>query len=199
MSSSPLANGLPTPAYTYAEFRALVGHLVAARRTSGPDQTPGLIRFTQQNLAHLDRGCTRPLLPALVEKIRHLDHKEHWVILAEAWCGDTAHCLPILARLAESSAGHVKLHVLLRSDHPAVMAAHQTNGKNSIPKLVRLDAATRRELGSWGARPAPAQALSVQLHADPAQHTSQIVRAMNDWYETDNGQTLQQELLDQLR
>ncbi|GAA4356290.1 hypothetical protein GCM10023185_19960 [Hymenobacter saemangeumensis] len=199
MSDSPLAAGLPTPAYTYAEFRALVAGLAAERRTSGPDQLPGLIRFTQQNGEHLDRACAVPLLPALVEAIRHLPRAEHWVVLAEAWCGDTAHSLPILARLAEGSAGHAKLHVLLRSDHPVVMAAHQTNGKNIIPKLIRLDASTRQELGSWGGRPAPAQALNQQLHADPAMHTSQIVRAMNDWYEADQGQTLQQELLAQLQ
>jgi|SRR6476661_1355087 len=194
---SPLAAGLPSPAYTYAEFRALVSHLAAERRTSGPDQTPGLIRFTQQNLAHLDRAYAAPLLPELVEHLRHLTRSETWVVLAEAWCGDTAHSLPILARLAEGSAGHVNLHVLLRSDHPEVMAAHQTNGKNSIPKLIRLDAATGQELGSWGARPAGAQALSVALHADPDIHTNQKVRAMNEWYEADNGKSLQQELLAQ--
>ena len=197
-SVSPLAAGLPAPAYTYAEFRALVGRLAAERRTSGPDQTPGLIRFTQQNVAHLDRAGAAPLLPALVEKIRHLPRPEHWVVLAEAWCGDTAHSLPVLARLAEGSAGQVGLHVLLRSDHPAVMEAHQTNGKNSIPKLIRLDAASRQELGSWGGRPAGAQALNLKLHADPEMHTSQIVRAMNEWYAADNGQALQEELLTQL-
>jgi hypothetical protein len=190
-----MPHSLPTPAYTYPEFRALVESLAAERRTTGPDQTPGLLRMTQQNGAHLDRAHAEPLLPELVEKIRRLPQAENWLVLAEAWCADTAFSLPVLAHLAEASAGRVQLHVLLRSDHPALMAAHQTNDKNSIPKLIRQDAASGQDLGAWGPRPAAAQALSERLHADKSLHTAHIVRTMNAWYEEDRGQTLQQELL----
>ena len=191
----PLPAIVPAPAFTYAEFRTLVGRLVAEHRTSGPDQGPGLLRYTDQNQAHLDRAHAVPLLPALVEKITRLDKPEHWLVLGEAWCGDTAHTLPILAHLAEESAGKIDLHVLLRSDHPELMAAHQTNGSNSIPKLIRRDAATGADLATWGPRPAAAQALSHQLHADKSLHTNQIVKSMNAWYEADNGQAVQAELL----
>ncbi|MBF9143226.1 thioredoxin family protein [Hymenobacter properus] len=190
---SPVA--VPQPAYTYAEFRALVATLAAERRTTGPEQTPGLIRYTDQNQAHLDRAHAVPLLPELVEKLANLPRPEQWLVLAEAWCGDTAHTLPILAHLAEVSAGRVTLHVLLRSDHPALMAAHQTNGGNSIPKLVRRDAATGTDLGDWGPRPAAAQELAHRLHADKSLHVNQIIKEMNAWYEADNGAALQHELL----
>jgi hypothetical protein len=185
---------LPQPAYTYAEFRALVSKLAAEHRTTGPDQLPVFIRLTSQHQAHLDEASEMPLLPALVEVLRHLPRPEHWLVLAEVWCGDTAFSLPVLARLAESSAGQVNLHVLLRSDHPGLMARYQTNGKNSIPKLIHYDAATGQELGRWGSRPAAAQALSEQLHADPSLHTNQLQRTMNEWYRADQGQSLQQEL-----
>ena len=162
-----MSASVPAPAYTYPEFRALLGQLAAEHRTTGPDQTPGLIRYTDQNQAHLDRGYALPLLPALEERLRQLPRPEQWLLLGEAWCGDTAHTLPVLAHLAARSEGRVSLHVLLRSDHPAVMAAYQTNGKNSIPKLIRRDAETGADLGTWGPRPAAAQALSQQLHSDP--------------------------------
>lgn len=186
---------LPTPAYTYPEFRALVGRLAAERRTTGPDQTPGLIRYTDQNQAHLDRGSALPLLPALLARLHQLPRPEQWLVLGEAWCGDTAHTLPVLAHLAAQSQGRVSLHVVLRSDHPELMAAYQTDGKNSIPKLIRRNAETGADLGTWGPRPAAAQALSHQLHHDPTLHTNQIVKAMNDWYATDAGHSVQQELL----
>jgi hypothetical protein len=190
-----LPAAVPTPAFTYAQFRDLVRTLAAEHRTSGPDQNPGLVRYTDQNQAHLDRAHALPLLPELVDKIRQLPQPEHWLVLGEAWCGDTAHLLPILAHLAEESAGKIQLHLLLRSDHPTLMAAHQTNGGNSIPKLVRRDAATGTDLGDWGPRPAAAQQLARELHADKELHTNQIVKTMNAWYEADNGQALQQELL----
>jgi len=201
MSSSialPTAALVPTPAYTYAQFRELLRTLVAERRTTGPDQNPGLIRYTAQNEAHLDRAQAVPLLPALVARLQALPQPEQWLVLAEAWCGDTAHTLPVLAQLAAASAGRVQLHVLLRSEHPALMAAHQTDGGNSIPKLIRRNAATGDDLGAWGPRPAEAQALAKALHADKTLHTNEIIKTMNAWYAADNGQAVQQELLNLL-
>jgi hypothetical protein len=186
---------VPAPAYTFAQFRTLVDTLTAERRTTGPDQTPGLVRYTDQNRLHLDRAYAMPLLPELVEKLTHLPRPEQWLVLGEAWCGDTAHLLPILAHLADESAGRVELHVLLRSDHPALMEAHQTNGSNSIPKLIRRDRDTGAELGDWGPRPAIAGVLAEQLHADKSLHTNEIVKTMNVWYEADNGRAVQEELL----
>ena len=194
-----MSAAVPTPAYTYPEFRALLGQLAAEHRTTGPDQTPGLIRYTDQNQAHLDRGYALPLLPALEERLRQLPRPEQWLLLGEAWCGDTAHLLPVLAHLAARSEGRATLHVVLRSDHPELMAAYQTDGKNSIPKLIRRDAETGADLGTWGPRPAVAQALAKQLHDDKTLHTNQIVKAMNAWYADDAGQSVQRELLATLK
>jgi hypothetical protein len=194
MSQLPTA-ALPTPAYTYDAFRALVRDLAAEHRTTGPEQSPGLIRYTDQNQGHLDRAYALPLLPALVEKVRTLPQPEAWLVLGEAWCGDTAHALPVLAHLADESEGRVTLHVVLRSEHPEIMAAHQTNGKNSIPKLIRCDAETGADLGDWGPRPAAAHKLAHRLHADKTLHTNQVVKQMNEWYAADAGQSMQQELL----
>lgn len=196
-STSPLTAGPPTPSYTYAEFRRLIAELAATHRTTGPDQLPLLLHTTAQNQAHLDRAYADPLLPEVAAALaQHVPASGwEWVVLAEAWCGDTAHGLPVLARMAEASAGRISLHILLRSDHPDVMAAHQTNGKNSIPKLICLDVATRRELGTWGPRPAEAQYLSTKLHEDKDLRITQILKQMNAWYETDRGFSIQRELL----
>lgn len=196
---SPLLTGLPAPHYTYPEFRQLVTELAAAHRTTGPDQLPLLLHTTDQNQAHLDRAyaAADPLLAELPAALAtHVPATGwDWVVLAEAWCGDTAHALPVLARVTEASGGRIGLRVLLRSDHPAVMAAHQTNGKNSIPKLICLSRATRHELGAWGPRPAAAQALSARLHDDKTLRVTQIIRQMTAWYEADQGQAIQHELL----
>ena len=191
----PLPAAVPAPAYTYPEFRALLSTLAAEHRTTGPDQTPGLVRYTDQNQAHLDRAHALPLLPELVDRLRQLSRPEQWLVLGEAWCGDTAHTLPVLARLAEESAGRVQLHVVLRSEHPDLMAAHQTNGKDSIPKLIRRDAETGTDLGDWGPRPAAAQVLAHDLHADKSLHTNEVIKGMNAWYAADKGASVQRELL----
>ena len=189
--------GLPTPHYTYPEFRRLVADLAATHRTSGPDQLPLLLHTTVQNQTHLDRSYQEAILPEVATALERYAPATgwDWVVLGEAWCGDTAHVLPVLERMAEAGAGRIHLHVLLRSDHPAVMAAHQTNGKDSIPKLICLDKATGRELSSWGPRPAEAQKLSVDLHADRELRVTQVIKQMNAWYEADQGQSIQREVL----
>lgn len=191
----PFTSAVLDTALSYPEFRTLVGQLAQERRTSGPDQLPLLIRTTEQNQALLDQAYQFPLLPELVEAARGLARPWRWAVLAEAWCGDTAHHLPVLAHLAEASNQRIDLRVLLRSEHPDLMAEYQTNGKNSIPKLICLDAATLTELGTWGPRPAAAQALSDRLHADSNLPITQLIKQMNAWADADQGQALQQELL----
>jgi hypothetical protein len=192
----PLTSAVLDAALSYPEFRAVVSQLAQERRTSGPDQLPLLIRTTEQNQALLDQAYQYPLLPELVELLGQLARPWRWVVLAEAWCGDTAHHLPVLAHLAEASKHRIELRILLRSEHPDVMAEHQTNGKNSIPKLICLDAATLTELGNWGPRPAAAEALSQHLHAESDLPITQLIKQMNAWSVKDQGQAIQQELLE---
>jgi len=53
-----------------------------------------------------------------------------------------------VACLAEESDGRMDLRVLLRSEYLILMAAYQSDGKNSSFKLIRLDAATLTKLSA---------------------------------------------------
>ncbi len=44
---------------------------------------------------------TMQLNEKLVEMLKSYDERQHWKIITEAWCGDAAHTLPFLVRLAE--------------------------------------------------------------------------------------------------
>jgi len=195
MPNQTLTPALLDAALTYPQYRALVSTLAQEHRTSGPEQKPLLIRLTHLNQELLDQAYEHPLLPELIAALRALPQPWRWVVLAEAWCGDTSQHLPVLAHLAAESAGRVELRVLLRSEHPAVMEAHLTDGKASIPKLVCLDAATLTERGTWGPRPAAAQTLAAQLHADKDLHVMELIKRMNAWAAADQGQSVQRELL----
>lgn len=190
----PFTTTVLNDAMSYPDFRSLVGQLAQERRTTGPDQLPLLVRTTEQNQTILDQAYQFPLLPELVQAVQKLACPWRWVVLAEAWCGDTAHHLPVLAHLAEASHQRIDLRVMLRSEHPDLMAEYQTNGKNSIPKLVCLDAATLTALGTWGPRPTAAQELSERLHAEDNLPITQLIKQMNAWADADRGQALQQEL-----
>lgn len=71
--------------------------------------------------------------------------------MTEAWCGDSAVVLPIVARLA-AQLPRIELRVLVGSAYPALHAAYEEDGFKSIPLLSFFDASWH-EVGRWMERP----------------------------------------------
>ncbi|MEM8560306.1 MAG: thioredoxin family protein [Bacteroidota bacterium] len=93
---------------------------------------------------------------ALRTALAGIEAPQTWLVLTEAWCGDAAFNLPVIAEAAALSP-HVALRVLLRDEHTDLIERYHTNGSHSIPKLVAFDG-DGTELFTWGPRPAEAQA-----------------------------------------
>ena len=114
----------------------------------------------------------------------------HLLVLAEDWCGDGANSVPYLARLAEATPG-LELRILSRDEHPDLMDSHLTEGTRSIPVVMILDEEFR-EVGWWGPRPAPLQALFLRdIKNLPKEERYSRLRA---WYAQDRGRTTLEEV-----
>jgi hypothetical protein len=114
----------------------------------------------------------------------------HLLVLAEEWCGDGANSVPYLARLAEATPG-LELRILSRDEHPDLMDSHLTEGTRSIPVVMILDEEFR-EVGWWGPRPAPLQALFLRdIKNLPKEERYSRLRA---WYAQDRGRTTLEEV-----
>lgn len=115
-----------------------------------------------------------------------------WIVLTEAWCGDSAQSLPIIAALAERSS-KINLIILLRDQNLEIMDNFLTNGSRSIPKLVALDE-NSNILFTWGPRPQKAIQLfqEEKLKGTPKQD---IYIKLHTWYGRDRGKTILAELL----
>ena len=129
------------------------------------------------------------------EKIRgiaaQLRQPQMWMLLSEVWCGDSAQCVPLIARIAELSP-HISLRILLRDKHLDIMDAYLTGGKRCIPMLV-VFTAKGDELGRWGARPRSAQEIVTRAFAEGA--TKQIrLERLHLWYGRNRGVELEEEL-----
>jgi Thioredoxin len=124
--------------------------------------------------------------------LRGLTGKIHWLVISENWCGDSAQLSPVMNALAEASEGKIDLRFVYRDQEPALMDAHLTHGKRSIPILIQLDA-DFRVTGTWGPRPAAAQALTLQLKSDPAT-AANYSEVLHKWYADDKQQAIQAEL-----
>lgn len=195
-SSAPLlsAERLAT-AYSYAAYRQLLDQLLAAGKTTGPQQTPELLAYAQlneQRMSRLDK--TTKLRPELAAAVANLREQYIWLILIEGWCGDAAQTVPVMEAVAQASAGHLRTAYLLRDENPDLIDQYLTNGSRSIPKLVVLRADTLTEVTHWGPRPAEAQALIVRLKAEGMAHDD-FIKELHTWYAHDRTQATQHELL----
>lgn len=182
-------------AYTYPDFITWIQSLSAEGKTSGANQSEALIAFTQLNLKRMDR-IYKTLMPdeALLQTIRNLKVRQQWTIITEAWCGDSAQSLPIIARIAESAAGRIGLNVILRDENMDWMHRYQTNGSNAIPKLIAKDEAGR-ELFTWGPRPIAAQKMLTNWKANPEGLSWDAFETrLHTWYAKDKGISIQSEL-----
>jgi hypothetical protein len=130
----------------------------------------------------------------LKKELKELSRKLIWLVIAEPWCGDVAHNLPVIAKMAELNK-NIDLRIILRDKNPDIMNQYLTNGGKAIPILVCFDAETMTELGKWGPRPSPAQKLAVELKNDPNVTAEEKKKKIISWYSEDKTNTIQNEFL----
>ena len=115
-----------------------------------------MLEYTRLNLHRSQRIANNyKVSEDIAALVQAIDAPQTWLVLTEPWCGDSAQCLPHIARLAQLNA-NIDLRLLMRDDNLDVMDDFLTDGKRSIPRLVIFDA-EGEELAQWGPRPAEAQ------------------------------------------
>ena len=181
-------------ALTYEQYKTLIDDLLSQHRTTGPDQSEGLVKYTELNRQRMRKWDKTAVLEAsLVQQLHRIDTPMVWLVLTEAWCGDAAQNIPVIAKMTQLNP-KIDLRIILRDEHLPVMDAYLTNGARSIPKLIALDAETLKELGTWGPRPADAQRMLLDFKTNPAGRTrEQLYEQLHGWYARNKGQQLQEE------
>lgn len=185
---------------SYGQYRSLIDTLVAEGKTTGLIQKPVLVEYTALNVVRMNRLDKTTVLEAdLRQALDALARPLLWLVLTEAWCPDSAHTVPVLAK-AEEYSPRVSLKLLLRDENADLMDHFLTHGSRSIPKLICLDAETGEELGTWGPRPAPLQALVLEYKRDPqgVSHDD-FLADVQRWYAKNKTAGLQHELASLLK
>jgi hypothetical protein len=135
------------------------------------------------------------ITPLMKHTMMSITEPMEWFVLTESWCGDGAYSLPVIAKIAELS-DKLKLNVLLRNENLEIMNAHLTNGKQSIPKLICINAATKEEVGSWGARPEMImKKVEMMKEENPSVSKKDLWNSLHVWYSEDKGMSLQNEFI----
>lgn len=196
---TPIAGRKIEPAYlekaiSYDAYTAMIANLLAQGRTTGPDQSAGMVHYTQLNQQRMHRlGKVTEVLPEAEARIKSISSPQTWLVLTEAWCGDAAQSIPVMHALAALNP-LIGLKFLLRDENLPLMDRYLTGGvSRSIPKLIGLDTTTSEELFTWGPRPVPLQAIFLQMKADGVEY-HHIKEELQRWYNKDRTMTIQQEL-----
>lgn len=180
---------------SYDSYQKKFDNWVKESGTSSADSSPDKIGFTKLNWARTQRiHHTLILSEALKKEALRLTHTYSWIVLTEAWCGDSAQNLPVIAEIARLNPDKIKLYILLRDENPEFMDSYLTNGSRAIPKLVCIDETINREAFVWGPRPAAAQELLTQWKSDPGGNSwNDFEKKLHAWYARNATKDIQNE------
>jgi hypothetical protein len=201
---SETAEQLITPtiieqAMSYGEYRTMIDNLLSEDKTTGSNHSEGMVNYTKMNvhrMKRLDKQTT--LKPELKDALESVDQKWIWLVLTEAWCGDAAQNIPVIAKMANQNE-NIDLKLILRNQHLDIMDQYLTNGGRSIPKLICLDAETLEEIGSWGPRPEEAQTKAMKWKEDSEISTKEWAEKLHKWYADNGTEDIQEEFVELIK
>jgi len=169
----------------YQEYYALFDDILTRKYVGHPYEKESYYNYTKLGLARMRRWDKQPVPDeALVDAVKGLTKKQHWIIITEPWCGDAAHIIPFAIKLAAYNP-LISYDLQLRDTEPSLITHYLTNGSKSIPKLIVRDEAGK-DLFTWGPRPAPAEALRKDMKAANLDADTQKIQLQN-WYNADKG------------
>lgn len=177
-----------TPFFTkgmdYETYLALIRELLSEGKTSGPNQQQDLVAYTKLNLQRMERlNKTIELTDPLLKALKKIDAPQHWLVITEAWCGDAAQNIPLLAKM-EQTHPYIKMKLVLRDENLELMDKYLTNGGRAIPMLIVTDE-NYKELYTWGPRPAAAQQMVEAYKANPVIEYDTFKTQLHSWYAKD--------------
>lgn len=186
-----------TKAMSYSEYRKLVDLLFTEGKTTGQDHSESMLTYTELNIARKNKWDKHfKLSDDDLKQLTELTQNEIWLVITEAWCGDAAHALPVMAKIAEASAS-IELKIVLRDENSELMDQYLTNGGRSIPKLIRLNAEDHSVLSTWGPRPQLLQDIFLE-GKENGEDMKELKRQMQIWFARNRGKAILGELMGQL-
>jgi hypothetical protein len=153
-------------------------------------------RYTRSNYERMKKVLDNIVLnQKLYNLLSDLEEKWIWLVISEPWCGDASWGTPALCMIA-SATENIDFRILLRDTHPEIMKAYQTEGTDSIPKLICLRKKDLKELGTWGPRPKELHEMVLKFKDAPEFDYRESVRKLHAWFEADMTKSTQEEIID---
>ena len=180
----------------FSDYIQLFDTIIAAETPQALSYTADQRHYVELNQKRQDRWIKKgEMLPETVETIQQLSETQKWALIAEPWCGDAAHLVVFIAKMAELNP-KIDLDIQLR-DRDSEIDHYLTNGAKSIPLLIVRDE-TGTDLFRWGPRPAEAQGIHL-ANLDSTKTAEEKKVELQKWYNADKGVAVQKELVSLLQ
>ena len=183
---------------SYLQYRELVEQLVALESTTGDSKTEELANYTMLNDRRMKRwDKTVKVSPEHQAIIESVNKPSTWILITESWCGDAAHIVPVINKVAELNS-NIDLRIVLRDEHPELMDAFLTNGGRAIPKLIMVDNETNEVKNTFGPRPSQATQMVIDYKTEHGILTPEFKEDLQRWYNKNKGQNVIEDLVNLL-
>lgn len=176
----------------FTDYLQLFENILQDADPKAPYNNPDYLNYTKLNWSRQQRWLkTGVITAAMATAVKNITAPQQWVIITEPWCGDAAHIVPFLYKIAAINP-LVTIDIQQRDTPPFLIEQYLTNGTKSIPKLVIRDS-DGNDMAVWGPRPAGCQVLYNRLKEEKADFERMKIE-LQQWYNEDKGNSLQAEL-----
>lgn len=183
---------------SYQDYRALVNKLTEENSTTGNQKTEALANYTKLNDRRMKRwDKTIKVTEEAQNKIERFSEKITWLVITESWCGDAAHIMPVINKVASLN-DNIDFKVVLRDENPDLINAFLTNGGQAIPKLIMLDNTSGDVIDTFGPRPSEATNNVNKFKAENGGLTPEFKEDLQQWYNKNKGQNIIDDLTEML-
>ncbi|TXE19426.1 thioredoxin family protein [Psychroserpens burtonensis] len=185
-------------AISYQDYRNLVKQLVVEESTTGDEKTEALANYTMLNDRRMKRwDKTLKISEGIKEKVFNFSGNVTWLVITESWCGDAAHVIPVLNKIAELSQ-NIDLKLVIRDENKDLMDQFLTNGGRAIAKVIMIDNATGNVLNTYGPRPTLATKLVNDYKEEHGALTPEFKEDLQVWYNANKGQNVMSDVIEML-
>ncbi|MCB4806917.1 thioredoxin family protein [Tamlana sp. 62-3] len=177
-------------AINYNAYRELIKNLALNEVTTGLEQSDALINYTKLNERRMKRwDKTIKVSQNHKEAVAAFSRSVTFLAITESWCGDAAHVLPAINKVAELN-DNIDLKLVLRDENLELMDAFLTNGGRSIPKVIMIDNETGEVFDTYGPRPTEATNLVNEFKSKHGNLTPEFKEVLQHWYNKNKGQNI---------
>lgn len=183
-------NGLDYQNYM-TRFKEIVNDTDESELTEEDKEIYGHTKMNLQRSLRIEK--TYMPSEEIKNEITGISFPQLWMLITEAWCGDSAQNLPYLAKIASLNP-LIDFRIIMRDDDTSIIDNYLTNGTRSIPILVAFDS-DGNELLKWGPRPQEAVELVKNSKAD-GMPKEVFLEKLHLWYGRNRGAALEKEIID---